>query len=114
MIHDQRSATDCPAWQQLRSQAQRLRETSTRELFARNPQRFAQFSQEAVGLVLDYSRQRVDAAVLDAFVALADQLQLRERIDAMFRGDHINNTEDRAVLHTALRRAGPAPPARRH
>ena len=56
--------------------------------------------------MLDYSRQRVDGAVLDTFAALADQLQLRQRIDAMFRGDHINTTEDRAVLHTALRRLG--------
>ena len=104
-----RSATDCAAWRELQGLAQRLGATSTRELFARNPQRFAQFSHEAAGLVLDYSRQRVDAAVLDAFVSLADQLQLRQRIEAMFRGDHINSTENRAVLHTALRRSGDSP-----
>jgi len=104
-----RSATDCAAWHQLEGLAQRLSATSTRELFAHNPQRFAQFSLEAAGLVLDFSRQRIDAAVLDALVALADQLQLRDRIEAMFRGDHINSTEDRAVLHTALRRSGNVP-----
>jgi glucose-6-phosphate isomerase len=56
--------------------------------------------------VLDFTRQRIDGAVLDALCRLADQLQLRERIEAMFRGDAINNTEQRAVLHTALRRPG--------
>jgi len=104
-----RSATDCAAWQQLTGLAARLRTTSTRELFAGNPRRFSQFSVEGAGLMLDYSRQRIDAQVLDALVALAEELQLRERIDAMFRGDHINNTEDRAVLHTALRRSGTSP-----
>ena len=103
------SATDCAAWRELQTLAQRLGSTSTRELFAGNPQRFAQCSVEAAGLVLDFSRQRVDAAVVDAFAALADQLQLRARIEAMFRGDHINNTENRAVLHTALRRSGSSP-----
>jgi glucose-6-phosphate isomerase len=104
-----RAASDCPAWLELQALAQRLRATSTRDLFARNPQRFAQFSQQAAGLVLDYSRQRIDEAVLAAFAALADQLQLRERIEAMFRGDHINSTENRAVLHTALRSSGASP-----
>jgi glucose-6-phosphate isomerase len=104
-----RSATDCAAWRELQGLAQKLSAISTRDLFAQNPQRFEQFSHLAAGLVLDYSRQRVDAAVLDAFEALADQLQLRQRIEAMFRGDHINNTENRAVLHTALRRSGSSP-----
>jgi glucose-6-phosphate isomerase len=106
MTTAKRSATDCAAWHELEGLAQRLSATSTRDLFARNPQRFVQFSHEAAGLVLDFSRQRIDAAVLAAFAALADQLQLRDRIEAMFRGDHINSTEDRAVLHTALRRSG--------
>ena len=108
MMMATRSATDCAAWHQLEGLAQRLSATSTRDLFARNPQRFAQFSREGAGLVLDFSRQRIDAAVLDTFSALAEQLQLRDRIEAMFRGDHINTTEDRAVLHTALRRSGAA------
>ena len=105
----QRSGTDCPAWRELEVLAQRLSATGTRELFAQDPQRFGHCSHEAAGLVLDYSRQRVDARVLDAFGALADQLELRARIEAMFRGDPINSTEGRAVLHTALRRSGPTP-----
>jgi glucose-6-phosphate isomerase len=104
-----RSATDCPAWRELAGLAQALGATPTRELFASDPQRFAHFCVEAAGLALDYSRQRVDARVLAAFGALADQLDLRQRIEAMFRGDHINSTEDRAVLHTALRSSGTTP-----
>jgi glucose-6-phosphate isomerase len=109
MTTAQRSATDCAAWQQLEAMAKRLLASSTGDLFAQNPRRFAEFSHEAGGLVLDFSRQRIDAGVLDAFVALADQLQLRARIESMFRGEHINSTEDRAVLHTALRRSGTTP-----
>jgi len=104
-----RSGTDCPAWRELEGLAQRLSATSTRELFAQDPQRFGHFSREAAGMVLDYSRQRIDARVLEAFAALADQLGLRARIEAMFRGDAINSTEGRAVLHTALRRSGATP-----
>ena len=100
-----RSGTDCAAWRVLEGLAQRLSGTATRELFARDPQRFHGFSYEAAGLMLDFSRQRIDAPVLEAFTALADQLDLRARIEAMFRGDIINTTEGRAVLHTALRRS---------
>jgi len=104
-----RSGTDCPAWRELGRLAQRLGATATRELFARDPQRFAHFSLEAAGLVFDYSRQRIDAAVLDALIGLAEQLNLRSRIEAMFSGQPINSTEGRAVLHTALRRSGQTP-----
>ncbi len=104
-----RSGTDCPAWRELASLAPRLSATATRELFARDPQRFGHCSHEAAGLVLDYSRQRIDAQVLEAFNALAEQLDLRARIEAMFRGDKINSTEGRAVLHTALRRSESTP-----
>ncbi|HXR20096.1 MAG TPA: glucose-6-phosphate isomerase [Steroidobacteraceae bacterium] len=104
-----RSGTDCPAWRELEALAPSLRTTATRELFAQDPQRFKHFSSEAAGLLLDYSRQRLDARVLEAFTALADQLELRARIEAMFRGDPINITEGRAVLHTALRSSGQRP-----
>ncbi len=109
MTSPKRSGSDCAAWRDLEAQAQRLRSVATRELFAQDPQRFEHLSVEAAGLMMDFSRQRIDAAVLSAFEALAEQLQLRERIEAMFRGEHINSTENRAVLHTALRRAGSAP-----
>jgi len=103
------TGTDCPAWQDLDGLAKVLSTTSTRALFAQDPQRFANSTVEAAGLTLDFSRQRIDARVLETFATLAEQLALRERIEAMFRGDHINSTEDRAVLHTALRRSGTTP-----
>jgi glucose-6-phosphate isomerase len=92
-----------------RALASRLGSTPTRELFARDAQRFAHFSLQAAGFVFDYCRQRIDAGVLDALIALADQLDLRARIEAMFTGQLINTTEGRAVLHTALRRSGQTP-----
>src|SRR6202046_564904 len=100
-----RSGTDCAAWRELESLAGSLEAVSTRELFAQDAQRFEHCCVEAAGLALDYSRQRVDARIVNGFVALADQLGLRSRIEAMFRGDPINTTEHRAVLHTALRRS---------
>jgi glucose-6-phosphate isomerase len=103
-----RSGTDCAAWRELETLAQALTATSTRELFAQDAQRFEHCCIEAAGLALDYSRQRVDARVVNCFAALADQLSLRSRIEAMFRGDAINSTENRAVLHTALRRSDAA------
>jgi glucose-6-phosphate isomerase len=104
-----RSGTDCAAWRELQSLAQKFATTPTRDLFAADPQRFAHCSTEAAGLILDYSRQRLDASVIDCMVRLADQLDLRARIEAMFRGDAINSTENRAVLHTALRRSSDVP-----
>jgi glucose-6-phosphate isomerase len=104
-----RSGTDCAAWHELESLAQKFAAMPTRELFQHDPQRFAHCSAEAAGLAYDYSRQRVDASVVNGLVRLADQLGLRSRIEAMFRGDAINSTENRAVLHTALRRSSSAP-----
>jgi glucose-6-phosphate isomerase len=104
-----RAGTDCPAWRDLEALARTLGATNTRELFARDPARFAHFTVEAAGLALDFSRQRVDGKVLDAFETLADQLDVRGHIEAMFRGDKINTTEGRSVLHTALRRSGTTP-----
>ena len=72
------------------------------------------FAAEAAGLYLDYSKQRITGETLRLLIALADACGLRERIEAMFRGDKINTTENRAVLHVALRAAGErAHPSRR-
>jgi glucose-6-phosphate isomerase len=90
-------------WADLVSHASRLQGVPTRELFARDPGRFERFSRQAVGLQADFSRQRIDEVVLAKLIELTDAVGLRERIDAMFRGDRINRTEDRAVLHVALR-----------
>jgi glucose-6-phosphate isomerase len=90
-------------WPELSEHAARLGEVATSELFARDPGRYERFSRQGVGLWMDYSRQRVDEMVLGKLLELANAVSLREHIDAMFSGAHINSTEDRAVLHVALR-----------
>ncbi len=77
-----------------------------REVFAADPDRAARFTFEAGDLLVDLSKHLITTDVVDALVKVADRAGLRGRIEAMFAGDHINTTEDRAVLHTALR-AGP-------
>src|SRR5207344_1421319 len=74
-----------------------------RQLFAEDPGRAARFTREAVGLYADFSKHRVTDETLRLLLALADECGLRGRIDAMFRGEKINVTEGRAVLHVALR-----------
>jgi glucose-6-phosphate isomerase len=95
-------------WADLASHASRLGGVPTPELFARDPGRFERFSRHAVGLHMDFSRQRIDEVVLAKLTELVDAVGLRERIDAMWRGEKINRTEDRAVLHVALRQAAGA------
>jgi glucose-6-phosphate isomerase len=90
-------------WTELSTHAARLSEVATSELFARDPGRYERFSCQAVGLLMDYSRQRLDEVVLAKLIEVAERLGLRERIEAMWRGDPINSTEGRAVLHVALR-----------
>jgi glucose-6-phosphate isomerase len=90
-------------WKDLAAHAARLQPAATRDLIATDSARFERFSAEAVGLLLDFSRQRVDTAVMAALFELAGAIRLRETIEAMWRGDAINATEGRAVLHIALR-----------
>jgi glucose-6-phosphate isomerase len=92
-----------PEWATVRDHAARLRGTHLRELFDADAGRAEKFTLEAAGLVADYSKHRVDADALAALFALARAGGVEERRDAMFRGEKINTTEDRAVLHTALR-----------
>jgi glucose-6-phosphate isomerase len=93
--------TQSPAWQSLASQRETL--PSLRELFAADPDRAAKFQLEAAGLFFDYSKNLLTSETLADLLSLAKAAGLRENIDAMFRGDKINTTEHRAVLHTALR-----------
>jgi glucose-6-phosphate isomerase len=90
-------------WDELTAHAARLAAVPVAELFERDPGRFERFAREAAGLVMDFSRQRLDEIALAKLCQLADSTGLRERIDAMWAGEHINTTEDRAVLHVALR-----------
>ena len=92
-----------PLWAELGREATRLAVTPVGTLFERDATRFKRFSAQAAGLFMDYSRQHLDEAALKKLLQLADATGLRERIDAMWRGEHINTTEDRAVLHVALR-----------
>jgi glucose-6-phosphate isomerase len=89
------------AWRVL--QALGTRAPSLRELFKDDAARFTHFSCEAAGILLDYSKQRIDVAIRDALLVLARQQQIEARRDALLRGDPVNLTEGRAVLHTALR-----------
>ncbi|HEX7476633.1 MAG TPA: glucose-6-phosphate isomerase [Polyangiales bacterium] len=92
-----------PQWRALHEHCQQIGMLHLRELFASDPTRGQRFSAEAAGLYLDYSKQRVTVETLRLLTELAQVCGLRERIEAMFRGDPINVTERRAVLHVALR-----------
>jgi glucose-6-phosphate isomerase len=95
--------TELPAWKALQAHYQSVRELHLRDLFAQDPQRGERLAVEEVGLYLDYSKQRVTAETMQLLIELANECDLHRKIEAMFRGDKINLTEDRAVLHTALR-----------
>ena len=90
-------------WSQLASLFQEKKGLSLRQLFAASPTRAAELTFDAAGLHVDLSKNLVDADVVKALGELADAAGLRQAIEAMFTGAHINGTEDRAVLHTALR-----------
>ncbi|MEO1042073.1 MAG: glucose-6-phosphate isomerase [Pseudomonadota bacterium] len=91
------------AWGALSSLAKTDGEAQLRDLFARDPGRFDRFSHEACGLFIDFSKARITEAVVEALLSLAQEAGLHERRAAMFAGEPINETEGRAVLHTALR-----------
>jgi glucose-6-phosphate isomerase len=91
------------AWQALEDHHDAIRNRHLRELFAHDPARGERMTAEAAGVFLDYSKNRVDKETLRLLIDLAEQSGLREKIDAMFRGEKINVTEKRAVLHVALR-----------
>jgi len=95
--------SDLPVWKELEAHAQRLRAVHLRRLFADDARRGERFAVEAAGLYLDYSKNRIDGETLRLLLRLAEERGLRARIEAMFRGEKINTTEQRAVLHTALR-----------
>src|ERR1700757_453255 len=91
------------AWKALASHYKTVSKLHLRQLFGDDPKRAKRMTVEAVGLYLDYSKNRITDETLKLLMQLADESGLRERIDAMFRGEKINITENRAVLHIALR-----------
>jgi glucose-6-phosphate isomerase len=92
-----------PAWKELQAHHKKIKELHLRQLFAEDTERGTRLTAEAVGLFLDYSKNRITDETLKLLLKLAEESGLRERIDAMFRGEKINITENRAVLHVALR-----------
>ncbi|MGA9549003.1 MAG: glucose-6-phosphate isomerase [Rhodomicrobium sp.] len=95
--------TKSTAWKALEDHQKKMRDVSLRELFADDPERARRMTAEAAGVFLDYSKNRITDETLKLLCDLAEQSGLRARIDAMFRGEKINVTEGRAVLHVALR-----------
>ena len=95
--------TERQAWKALEAHHKNVRELHLRKLFADDPRRGERMTAEAVGLYLDYSKNRITDETLKLLLQLAEESGLRARIDAMFRGEKINMTENRAVLHVALR-----------
>jgi len=108
MTRDEAAAplTSIPTWQALATHCVAMKDASLRTLFANDPGRATRFTVEGGGLILDYSKNRVTAETMELLFKLAEERGLSEQRAAMFRGDRINVTENRAVLHTALR----APP----
>ena len=98
-----RSTSRHAVWRALEDHYGTIRGRHLRDLFAEDPARGERMTAEAAGVFLDYSKNRVEDETLSLLVQLAEQSGLRERIDAMFRGEKINVTENRAVLHVALR-----------
>src|SRR5688572_7228090 len=95
--------SELPEWRALAEHHGQIKEAHLRGLFADDPARGTELTIRAGDLYLDYSKNRLTRETIGLLVSLAERVGLRERTEAMFRGEHINTTEDRAVLHTALR-----------
>jgi glucose-6-phosphate isomerase len=92
-----------PAWKALESHNQKVQVLTLKKLFADDPERGGRLTAEAVGIYFDFSKNRITDETIRLLIALANECGLRARIDAMFSGEKINITENRAVLHVALR-----------
>jgi glucose-6-phosphate isomerase len=103
MTAGNQSLTARPAWKALESHHQKVKGLHLRQLFADDPRRGERMTAEGVGILLDYSKNRITDGTIELLLQLAEESGLRARIDAMFRGEKINITENRAVLHVALR-----------
>jgi len=103
MTTDRQAPTTLPAWRALEVHYAKMQEVHLRQLFAEDPTRAERMTAEAAGLYLDYSKHRITDETLSLLLQLAEESHLRGRIEAMFKGEKINMTETRAVLHVALR-----------
>ena len=95
--------TDRPAWKGLQAHAEKARALHLRDLFANDRERGQKLTAEAAGIYLDYSKNRITGETIQLLLQLAEESGVRQRIEAMFQGEKINRTENRAVLHVALR-----------
>src|SRR4051794_37691738 len=100
---DQQRPDETTAWRALQTHYQQIKDMHLRQLFADDPGRGERLTAEGVGLYLDYSKNRITDETVRLLLQLARERGVAERRDAMFRGDKINTTEQRAVLHVALR-----------
>lgn len=103
------SLTTSKAWLDLQNHYQAMHEHSLRDAFAQDPERFNKFSLSFNDILFDYSKNRITDETMPLLFALTEQAGLRAKIEAMFTGEVINNTEHRAVLHTALRNRSNTP-----
>lgn len=101
--------TQTAAWKQLVEHFESIKDHHMRDWFAADPQRFDRFSVQFEDILLDYSKNRIDARAMELLFKLADQCRLEDARDKMFSGERINSTEGRAVLHTALRNRSNTP-----
>ena len=95
--------TNSAEWQALQSHHDSISDLHMRELFAKDPDRFSAFSVNACGVLLDYSKNRVTAETMDLLFTLAKSADIKSEVQRLLSGERINSTEDRSVLHTALR-----------
>ncbi|MBR8537433.1 glucose-6-phosphate isomerase [Carboxylicivirga sediminis] len=101
--------TTTKAWKELEAYYAQFKDTQMKDLFAKDGERFNKYSLRFEDILLDYSKNRIDEKVMSLLFQLADECGLKSAIDSVFAGDKINVTEDRAVLHTALRNRSNTP-----
>ena len=104
-----KNPTTTKSWQNLRRHYENIKDLHMRDLFAEDPRRFEKFSIRLGDLIVDYSKNRITEETLKSLIALAEECELSSAIESMFAGRRINETENRAVLHTALRNRGNTP-----
>ncbi|MEE9566925.1 MAG: glucose-6-phosphate isomerase, partial [Desulfobacteria bacterium] len=102
MLH-KANPTKSKSWQHLSEHYEKIRDVHMKDLFANDPQRFNRFSTRFKDIFLDYSKNRITEETLQLLIELADEISLSDAIHQMFNGAKINETENRAVLHIALR-----------
>jgi len=103
MANEKAPLAERAAWKALKQHHEQIGEKHLKDFFAEDAGRGARYTAEAAGIFLDYSKNRVNDETLKLLVQLAEESGVAEHRDAMFRGDKINVTENRAVLHVALR-----------